>query len=72
MTRATMKGFIVSDHPEMFEEAATYLAGLLAEGKLKYDETIVEGFDNAPDALRKLFAGENRGKLLVKVAEPSG
>jgi NADPH-dependent curcumin reductase CurA len=71
MARATMKGFIVSDHPEKFEEAATYLAGLLAEGKLKYDETIVEGFENAPDALRKLFAGENKGKLLVKVAEPS-
>jgi NADPH2:quinone reductase len=71
MSRAMMKGFIVSDHPEMFEEAANYLAGLLAEGKLKYDETIVDGFDNAPAALRKLFMGENTGKLLVKVAEPS-
>jgi NADPH2:quinone reductase len=72
MQRAMMKGFIVSDHPEKFEEAAIYLAGLLAEGKLRYDETIVEGFDNAPAALRKLFTGENTGKLLVKVAEPSG
>jgi NADPH-dependent curcumin reductase CurA len=72
MQRAMMKGFIVSDHPEKFEEAANYLAGLLAEGKLKYDETIVEGFDNAPAALQKLFAGKNTGKLLVKVAEPSG
>ena len=71
MQRAMMKGFIVSDHPEMFEEAATYLAGLLAEGKLKYDETIVDGFENAPSHLRKLFTGEKRGKLLVKVAEPS-
>src|SRR5689334_19320254 len=71
MSRAMMKGFIVSDHPELFEEAATYLAGLLAAGKLKYDETIVEGFESAPDHLRKLFTGENTGKLLVKVAEPS-
>jgi len=71
MTRATVKGFIVSDHPEMFEEAATYLAGLLAEGKLKYDETIVDGFESAPAHLRKLFTGENTGKLLVRVAEPS-
>ena len=70
MQRAMMKGFIVSDHPEKFEEAANYLAGLLAEGKLKYDETIVDGFDNAPAALRKLFTGGNTGKLLVKVAEP--
>jgi len=72
MTRATVKGFIVSDHPEMFEEAATYLAGLLAEGKLKYDETIVDGFESAPAHLRKLFTGEDKGKLLLKVAEPSG
>jgi NADPH:quinone reductase len=71
MQRAMMKGFIVSDHPEKFEEAANYLAGLLAEGKLKYDETIVDGFDNAPEHLRKLFTGENKGKLLIKVAEPS-
>jgi NADPH2:quinone reductase len=72
MQRATMKGFIVTDHADQFEEAATYLAGLLAKGQLKYDETIVDGFDSMPAALRKLFAGENTGKLLVKVAEPSG
>ena len=36
---------------------------------MKYDETIVEGFDNTLDALHKMFAGENTGKLLVRVAE---
>ena len=72
MQRVWLKGFIVSDHPDQFPAAAEYLAGLLADGRLKYDETIVDGFDNALDALHQLFNGGNRGKLLVKVADPSG
>jgi NADPH2:quinone reductase len=71
MQRATMRGFIVSDHVDQFEAGAGYLAGLLADGRLKYDETVVEGFDQAPAALHKLFTGENTGKLLVHVADPS-
>jgi NADPH2:quinone reductase len=72
MQRVWLKGFIVSDHPEQFPAAAEYLAGLLADGKLKYDETIVDGFENALDALHQMFDGGNTGKLLVRVAEPAG
>jgi NADPH-dependent curcumin reductase CurA len=71
MQRATMRGFIVSDHVDMFEAGAAYLAGLLGEGKLRYSETIVEGFEDTPRHLRKLFTGENTGKLLVHVADPT-
>jgi NADPH2:quinone reductase len=71
MQRATMRGFIVSDHVDQFEAGAGYLGGLLAEGRLKYDETVVDGFDQALTALHKLFTGENTGKLLVRVADPS-
>jgi NADPH2:quinone reductase len=71
MQRATMRGFIVSDHVDKFAAGVGYLAGLLAEGRLKYDETIVEGFDQAPTALRKLFTGDKTGKLLIHVADPS-
>lgn len=70
MMRATMRGFLVLDHADRFEEAANYLAGLLAEGKLSYDETIVDGgIDQAPAALRQLFDGSNVGKLLVRVSD---
>ncbi len=70
MMRATMRGFLVLDHAGRFEEAANYLAGLLADGKLKYDETIVDGgIDQAPAALRQLFDGTNVGKLLVRVSD---
>jgi NADPH-dependent curcumin reductase CurA len=71
MQRLTLKGFIITDEPQLFPAGAEYLSGLLAAGKLHYDETIVEGFDNALDALEKLFTGANTGKLLVKVAEQS-
>jgi NADPH-dependent curcumin reductase CurA len=47
-----------------------YLAGLINEGKLNYDETVVEGLEHARSALNQMFGGANTGKLLIKVAEP--
>ena len=70
MQRATMTGFLVLDHADRFEEAIAQLAGLLATGRLRYDETIVEGFEQAPGALARLFDGEKAGKLVVRVADP--
>jgi NADPH2:quinone reductase len=71
MQRAVMRGFLVLDHPDRFPEAIGYLAGLLAEGKLKYDETVVDGLENARDAVNELFRGSNVGKLLIRVADPA-
>lgn len=65
-----MKGFIVSDYSERFPEGIKQLAAWLNEGKLKCEENIIEGLQNAPDAFIGLFRGENLGKQLVKVAEP--
>jgi NADPH-dependent curcumin reductase CurA len=65
---ALMKGFIVSNYAARFPEGGKQLAQWLAEGKLKYSETFVEGFENAPRAFLDLFAGKNLGKQLVKVA----
>jgi NADPH-dependent curcumin reductase CurA len=71
MQRATMRGFIVSDHADEFPAGFAYLTDLYAKGRLKGDETIVEGFDQALAALRRLFTGEKTGKLLVHVADPT-
>lgn len=65
---ALMKGFIVSDYATEFSTAAKELAGWVKEGKLQYQETIIEGFDKIPQAFLGLFSGENTGKQLVKVA----
>ena len=64
---ALMQGFIVFNYAEKYPEAIAQLSQWLAEGKLKYTETIVEGFDNIPQAFLDLFEGKNSGKMLVKI-----
>ena len=64
---ALMQGFIVSNYAEKFTEAIQKLAGWLNEGKLTYTETIVDGFDNIPQAFIDLFEGKNKGKMIVKI-----
>ena len=43
----------------------------MAAGKLRHRETIVEGFESAPQAFKGLFSGQNVGKMVVHVADPS-
>jgi NADPH-dependent curcumin reductase CurA len=64
---AMMKGFIILDYAPRFAEGVTQLGKWLKEGKLKYAENIVEGFENVPQAFLGLFAGENLGKQLVRI-----
>lgn len=71
VSSSLMQGFIVTDYQARYGEGIRDLARWLREGKLKYAEHIVEGFENTPRAFLGLFAGENLGKQLVKVAEPS-
>ena len=42
------------------------LSPLVSQGKLKYHETVTEGFDHMFDAFLGLFTGENLGKAVVK------
>lgn len=65
--RARMEGFIVIDYADRFAEGFKTLAGLMAEGKLQHHETVLEGFENTPQALINLFRGANLGKQLVAV-----
>ncbi len=64
---ALMQGFIVSNFQDKFPEAIKALSHWLAEGKLTYSETIVEGFENIPQAFIDLFDGKNKGKMVVKI-----
>ena len=65
--RVHLEGFIVLDHFGRAPEIVPRLAGWMAEGKLKAQETIVEGFEQLPVAINMLFDGGNTGKLVVKV-----
>ena len=66
--RARIEGFIVLDYMHRAEEAARELSQWHAEGRLRYRVDVVEGLENAPHALNKLFDGSNQGKLIVKVS----
>jgi NADPH-dependent curcumin reductase CurA len=68
---ALMQGFIITRYASRFGEGIQQLAQWLSEGKLKYAETIVEGFEKTPQAFIGLFKGENLGKQIVKVADPT-
>ncbi len=69
--RGRMEGFIVLDFLSRAGEAVAALAGWLRAGKLKDRVDVVEGLENAPAALRRLFEGRNRGKQLVRLASPA-
>jgi len=67
VNRITVRGFIVMDHYDLMERFATEVTGHIHSGELRYRETIVEGIERMPAAFIGLLAGENIGKMLVKV-----
>ena len=69
--RARMEGFLVTDYAHRWEEAAVRMARWVAEGKIRWTEHVTEGLENTPKAFIGMLNGENRGKALVKIADPS-
>jgi NADPH-dependent curcumin reductase CurA len=69
MQRLRVQGFIVSDYGARFPEALEKIYGWMKEGRIKWRENVVDGLENAPDALRKLFEPNKIGKLLLKVSD---
>ena len=67
VNRIRMQGMIVFDWKERYPEALAGLAKLLAQGQLRYRESIVEGLENAPQAFVSMLSGGNFGKQLVKL-----
>lgn len=65
--QARAEGFIVTRFQDRFPEGIQQMGQWLAEGKIKYRETVTEGLENTPKAFIGLFQGENIGKQLVKV-----
>ncbi len=67
--QARMEGFLVFNYTARYEEARARLTQWVQDGRIKYREDVVEGFENAPRAFMGMMHGANFGKLLVKVAE---
>jgi NADPH:quinone reductase len=68
--QARAEGFLVYQFADRYPEGIAQMARWIKDGKLKYREQIVEGFENTPAAFIGMLKGENIGKMLVKVAEP--
>jgi hypothetical protein len=67
--RITMKGFVVYEFEPLRAQFLADMKQWLREGRMKYRVTVLEGIEQAPDALIGLFTGLNTGKMLVKLAK---
>jgi len=68
-SRVRMEGFVASDFPHLQEAFVRDMSGWLKDGRVKYQETILDGFERAPEGLIGLFKGLNSGKMLIRVAD---
>jgi NADPH-dependent curcumin reductase CurA len=65
--RARAQGFVILDYMDRWEASVATLADWVRAGKLRYEEDILVGLENCPDALAGLYRGENRGKRLIRI-----
>ena len=68
VNRARMEGIVVFDYADRYPVAIAELAGYLKDGRMKSREDVVVGLDTFPEALGRLFTGENFGKLVLQVS----
>jgi NADPH-dependent curcumin reductase CurA len=69
VNRARMEGIVVFDYADRYHLGVAEMAGYLKAGTMKSREDVVEGLENFPETLLKLFNGENFGKLVLQVAK---
>ncbi len=67
VNRATMQGMVVFDYAAKYRDAATEMATWIMKGQLRSEEDIYEGIENFYPTFLRLFSGDKRGKLLLKV-----
>ena len=67
--RASLTGFIISEHMDHWPGAFAEIAQWIQEGKVRYRESIAQGLRSAPEAFMGMLTGKNLGKQLVRVAE---
>lgn len=66
--RATLQGFLIADYLDRFGEGGAAMAEWMAQGRLRVDEDVQDGLENAYPAFMRLFSGANTGKLVLKIA----
>ena len=64
-----MQGMVVFDYADKYKDAAKEMGQWMMQGQLKSEEDVYEGIENFYDTFLRLFNGDKRGKLLLKVKE---
>lgn len=67
--RIRMEGFVASDFAHLNAAFLADMTAWLKAGQIKYQETVLDGFERAPEGLIGLFEGANSGKMLIRIAE---
>ena len=67
VNRATMQGMVVMDYAKDYGTAAREMGTWMAMGKLKSREDVYEGIENFQETFTRLFSGDKKGKLVLKV-----
>ena len=65
--RLTLRGFLVFDHADLRPQFEAEVGRWLADGKIVWRETVVDGIDNAVNGFRDLLTGANTGKMLIRL-----
>jgi NADPH-dependent curcumin reductase CurA len=68
-SRVRIEGFVASDFGHLNSQFEADMTGWLKSGQVRYQETILEGFERAPEGLIGLFEGRNAGKMLIRVSD---
>ena len=69
MNRLKVEGFIILDYMERYPEAIAAITQWMSEGKIKVQQDVVDGLENAVETVKKLYTGDNTGKLMVRVKD---
>lgn len=67
--RIRMEGFVASDFGHLNADFLREMTGWVKSGQLKYQETVLQGFERAPEGLIGLFKGDNLGKMLIQISD---
>jgi len=62
-----MQGFVSPDFVHLNAAFLADMTGWLKAGQIKYQETVLDGFERAPEGLIGLFEGRNTGKMLIHI-----
>ena len=68
-SRVRIEGFVASDFGHLNAQFQSDMTAWLKAGKVKYQETVLDGFERGPEGLIGLFSGRNNGKMLIRLGD---